>query len=94
MTECWINNTRDVVIDNFIYKAIPLSRKRYQQLRSWSICHDKQNREKIDIMYETFGWLRESKELAGGGNNHLVAYIYIPPKNSSFYKIHDVDLFY
>lgn len=31
LSECWINNTCDIEIDDFICKSVPLSRKKHKQ---------------------------------------------------------------
>ena len=48
----------------------------------------------IDILYDTFVLVKISKEQIGGESDYMIVNIYIPPQNSSFYKIHSCDLFY
>ncbi|CAG2200013.1 unnamed protein product [Mytilus edulis] len=48
----------------------------------------------IEISYETFVWVKISKELTGTENDYIICNVYLPPYRSSFFKVHDVDLFY
>ncbi|CAG2245738.1 unnamed protein product [Mytilus edulis] len=95
--ECWINNTCDVEIDEFICKAIPLSKKKYKQGCGLFVMIKKSIASYvkiIEISYETFVWVKISKELTGTENDYIICNVYLPPYRSSFFKVHDVDLFY
>ncbi|CAG2235195.1 unnamed protein product [Mytilus edulis] len=95
--ECWINNTCNIEIDDFVCKSIPLSRKKYKQGCGMYVMIRKilsPYVKIIDISYETLIWIRIAKELTGCESDYLIANLYIPPQNSSFYRIHNCDLFY
>ena len=97
LSECWINNTCNIEIDDFVCKSIPLSRKKCKQGCGMYVMIRKilsPYVKIIDISYETLIWIRIAKELTGCESDYLIANLYIPPQNSSFYRIHNCDLFY
>ena len=48
----------------------------------------------IDVSHEIIAWVKISKDLTGSGDGYIIVSVYIPPQCPSFYKIHNVKLFY
>lgn len=68
LSECWINNTCNIEIDDCVCKSIPLSRKKCKQGCGMYVMIRKilsPYIKIIDISYETLIWIRIAKELTG-----------------------------
>ena len=97
LSECWIDSSCDISIENFVCKAVPLSKKKYKQGCGIYVMIRESISKYVtieNILSETMVWLKVSKQLTCSMEDYLLCNLYIPPQNSSFYKIYNCDLFY
>lgn len=96
LTECWVQKDLDVNLDKFDTYIFPRLKSRSTQGGGIVVLIRKKFHNFISVVknqHDTVIWLKIQNLLKNIDKDLYVGCAYIPPSNSTFYRLYDCDLF-
>lgn len=95
LTECWLQKDYKEYIEDFDYHYFPRQKSKSVQGGGTVILVRKKIHKYVTLVnnqYDTIIWLRIRGLLYNLSSDLYLGCVYIPPNNSSFYRLYDCDL--